>query len=170
MKAICVFGLLLMAAFAGILRAQETWPTPYSADEIRDAWVEGFAIVTRTRTPDGVSTSRTEVIEWTTEGAVIIDQQLDTTGAPKGEGTSISVSWEELRAHAVFSKETTSRLRQTRATPLGELNGWAYSTVDGEDFTEFFFADGLPGPPAVYSQAVGGEIVFLAEQLERSVK
>lgn len=59
---------LILAVPAAAQEAEEFLPTPYSAEEIRDAWVEGFEVTTRTRSAEGEIYSRTRVVAWSEEG------------------------------------------------------------------------------------------------------
>ncbi len=148
----------------------ETLPTPYTAEQIRDAYVKGLKIVTRYTSAKGVKSSLSEVVEWSAEGMTISDQPLDDSGTPEGDAQSAQATWEELRDHAKFPAEQAQRERTRRKTPLGDAEGWLYVlTGKGGVTSEFFFADAWPGAPVVYSQIHDGEVRFKAEMIERSV-
>jgi hypothetical protein len=160
-------GVVFLLALAGQAET-ESWPTPYTAEEIRDEWVQGFWLDTRVETPEGVKTHRTEVIKWSTEGAVLRERPTEVGEETPEESTPINVTWEQLRSHALFDKATTERRRETRQTPLGTLEGWLFIRTTSEGTAELFFAEGLPGPPVIYSQTgVDGVKNFQATQVAR---
>ena len=151
-----------------LLAAEDFLPTPYTAEEIRDAWQVGLQVTTRVRTTDGEGYSRTEVLEWSEEGFCMSDRAVTTDGELIDDQVSVySGTWAELRDHAKFPVSTTRRERAERDTPLGKLEGWLY-VIRGEDGdSELFFADGLPGPPLIYRKSDLGAGDFVAEQVSR---
>lgn len=159
---------LLTTLSPTILRGDgENLPTPYSAEQIRDAWRQGHQIKTRITSAQGVVTTVTTVTEWYPEGLTLTDQSLDENGAPKGEATSGKVTWPGMRNNALFPAASTSRERAVRDTVLGKLEGWLYKVECGAGCnSEFFFADATPGPPVLYSKTQDGERQFLAEMIE----
>lgn len=163
--------VMLLPILALAEHETEYLPTPYTAEEIRDAWVEGFEVTTRTRSAAGETYSQTRVVAWTEKGFAIVDKELDAQGRerPGAGGTHYSGTWEELRLHARFPASSATREREVRETPLGQLEGWLYKVQGEEGLTEFFFADNLPGPPVVYSREGHGLDGFVAEQIERRV-
>jgi hypothetical protein len=148
---------------------EEFLPTPYTAEEIRDAWRVGFEVTTRVRAAEGETYSRTRVLEWTEEGFRMSEQAVDAAGASAGDEESFySGTWVELRDHARFRTSSATRERVERDTPLGRLEGWIYRVRSDDGESEFFFADGLPGPPVDYAKTRAGENVFIAEQVSRA--
>ena len=55
---------------AGPAQAEQL-PTPFTADQIREEWVEGLTLVMHTRTPAGESWDRWTVVTSDAEGAEI---------------------------------------------------------------------------------------------------
>ena len=161
----CIGAMLLIVPST----AEDYLPTPYTAEQIRDAWQVGFEVTTRTQSADGLVFSRTKVLEWSEEGFRMSDRAVSEAGVPTDEEVSYySGSWAELRDHARFPVAKSSRERVQRDAPLGNLEGWLYR-VQGEDSeSEFFFADGLPGPPVVYRQIGPDGGGFVAEQVART--
>lgn len=148
----------------------EHLPTPYSAEQIRDAWQVGLTVVTHVWTPRGESTSHTIVTDWTEDQVSMIEQPLDDKGEAVGEPNPIKVSWIDLRDHARFPKAAATRERGTRTTPLGALEGWLYTMKHDEtNQSEFFFADAFPGPPVVFLRRSDGEVIMRAEMIERDL-
>ena len=150
------------------LAAQETLPTSYSAEEIREAFRVGLEMKTHNWTPDGEEVSVSRVESWSPEGVRINTHFVHSSGEILGEEQSFESTWEELRDHALFYSSTATRERATQATAIGELEGWRYEVAgEGDQRMEFFFADSLPGPPIVYAHFEGDTQVFRAEVIER---
>ena len=153
---------------SSIVSAQEYLPTPYTAEEIREAWQVGFELTTHHMTPEGEEISMTRVEAWSQGKVEMSAVTFDIAGDPKGEPRLVESTWEELRDHARFPSAIAARERAQRETVMGELEGWLYR-VAGEEGrrSEFFFADGLPGPPVVYSHFEGDAEVLRVEMIDR---
>jgi hypothetical protein len=142
---------------------------PFTAEQIREEWIQGFQLRVRRWTPVE------EVIEnWTVvyadgDGADIQAFNLNEAGEHVGEPRVESTSWIELRDHASFPADRATREEATRETALGELQGWLYTVEDTEAGTisEFFFAETCPGAPVVFRVFKDGQVVSEFEQLER---
>lgn len=139
----------------------ETLPTPYTAEQIRDAWTEGLEVWATVKMQGNEQASVMEVEGWSPEGATICSQARDAAGEPLGRRQCAESTWEELRLHGSFPAGRASRERHSETTPLGDLEGWLYR-LEGEDglVTESFFADSTPGTPAIMRRTKGGEIFF----------
>ena len=125
-------------------------------------------MTTQVRTTDGESYSRTEVLEWSEEAFRMSERAVSADGELIDDQVSFySGTWAELRDHAKFPVSTTTRERAERDTPLGRLKGWLYSLSGEGGESEFFFADGLPGPPVIYRKSDLGAGDFVAEQVSR---
>ncbi|REJ73862.1 MAG: hypothetical protein DWQ36_03315 [Acidobacteria bacterium] len=151
----------------------EFLPTPYSAEQIRDAWSEGFWLDTRTTTAEGSRVGRTVVTAWSAEGCEMVEQPVAEDGSLGPASPVYRAAWTELRDHAKFPAQRARRERVRRSTPLGQLDGWLY-TVDqppAEDGSpmvrELFFPDALPGAPVFFRELRGDEEAFRAEQIAR---
>lgn len=144
--------------------------TPYTADEIRDGWVEGLEVVMRRWTPDGAVRERWTVVEADEAGCVTRIERLGPDGRPVGEPVSGRSTWDELRRHASFPAERAQRRWVDRETALGTFEGWSYTVEDPDagTVTEFFFADGYPGAPVWMQVRAGDAVVMELEQVERS--
>lgn len=147
-----------------------TLDPPFTAEEIRDEWVEGFTVVLRRWTPAESRSERWTVVGADAEGAEIEYALLDPDGRVIGAPTVARSTWIELRDHASFPAATATREWVERETPLGTLEGWAYRvSEEGSDATsELFFAASLPGAPVRMSTTEHGETVLALEQIERS--
>lgn len=134
-------------------------PTPFTADEIRDATPDGHTIDILTEELGTVSRHRTTFTECTADGAVIRTVALDATGAEAGEPVVGRSTWVELQAHASFPAEATVRSSDTLDTPLGRLDCLRYELRRGDDVMVFWFATELPGMPVHHSTVREGEPV-----------
>ncbi|MCP3960507.1 MAG: hypothetical protein GY719_21895 [bacterium] len=152
-----------------IATAPEILPLPFTAEQIRDEWVEGFSLVLQTETPKGQTRERWTVLSANEKGAEIEFVPIDAEGNAAGNPRTSRSSWEELRDHAAFPAAVSSREEIALDTALGQLDGWIYRTRSAEAGTEseFFFASSLPGAPVQMRVMKGGETVLEMAQLER---
>ena len=140
---------------------------PFTADEIRDEWVEGFRLLIRRTTPAAVKIERWTVISADDEGAEIEYATLDEDNNVADSGV-LGTTWVELRDHASFPAATASREWVTRSTGLGTYDGWLYRvTGDGGAVEEYFFVPTLPGAPVQMKIVNGNQTVFELEQMAR---
>jgi hypothetical protein len=145
-------------------------PRPFTADQIRDEWVVGYEVTWRRWTPDNETRERWQVVAADAEGVDIASTPLDADGGAAGEPRVEHSTWTDLRDHASFPEDHATREMVTRATPLGELEGWLY-TVRGpkeDTVTEYFFANRFPGAPVLMRVELGGVPVMIMEQVARS--
>jgi len=142
---------------------------PFTAEQIRDEWVEGFQLRVRRWTADAEIVERWTVVRTDADGVDIESVVLDQSGSVAGETNVQTSSWVQLRDHASFPADRATREAVSRETPLGELQGWLYSVTDGKSgtVTEFFFAEALPGAPVFVHVLRDGEIVEIFEQVKR---
>ncbi len=147
----------------------ELLPTPFSAEQIRDEWILGLTLVMHTRSPEGESRDRWQVVAADDEGAEIELTPIDAEGAATGEAKVERSAWTELRDHASYPATVASREQTTRDTALGQLDGWLYTVRDeatGAE-TEVFFAESLPGAPVEMRMSKDGAVVLEMTQVER---
>lgn len=142
---------------------------PFTADQIRDEWTEGFQLRIRRWTPKAEIFEVWTVIDADADGVDIESKAMDEAGAPVGEARVQTSTWVQLRDHASFPVDRATRESVSRETPLGELQGWLYTVSDPSTgaVTELFFAETLPGAPVFVHVLSGGEIVEIFEQVER---
>ena len=140
---------------------------PFTADEIRDEWVEGFRLLIRRTTPVAVKIERWTVISADDEGAEIEYAILDEDNNVS-ESAVRGTTWVELRDHASFPAATTTREWVTRSTGLGTYDGWLYRVAgDSGVVEEYFFVPSLPGAPVEMKILDGDTTVFTLEQMAR---
>jgi hypothetical protein len=144
-------------------------PRPFTAEQIRAEMAPGFTAVLGRRTPEGESRQRWTVVAADAEGVEIEYAALDGAGRPTGEPRVAHSGWVELRDHATFPADRSTREEVTRDTALGRLDGWLYTVRDPDAGTvaEFFFAAAYPGAPVEMRVTQGGETVMEMRQLER---
>ena len=118
-------------------------PTPFTADEIRDATGAGAIIHLLLEGPDGPLGIRfAEAVDMLAEGATLDRWAADDPRAV----VSDRVTWIELQGHAAFDAATTSVSTVSLTTPLGDLTCRRYDTDDGV----FWFSIDHPGMPVQY--------------------
>jgi hypothetical protein len=144
--------------------------TPFTAEQIRDAMPVGLILEIRRAAGGQESRQRWTVVAADAEGVEIEYTPLDAAREPAGEPEVARSAWVELRDHARFPPEHTTRHEAVRDTPLGKLDGWVYTVADpdGGTVTEFFFARSLPGAPVVMRATRGEEVVAEMAQLSRN--
>jgi hypothetical protein len=142
---------------------------PFTAEQIRDEWIEGLTLVLERTTAEGPSRQRWTVVRADADGAEIEYAILDAAGNPTGEKKVERSAWVELRDHASFPVGHSRREPATRETPLGTLDGWVYTVEDPQDGTlnELFFATSLPGAPVLMSMSRNGEVLARMAMVER---
>jgi hypothetical protein len=141
---------------------------PFTAEEIRAEMIEGFSVLLRRSTPETTSLERWTVVKADDEGVEIEYTTVAEDGTLAGEPSIQRSSWIELRDHATFAAETSTREWASRSTAFGELEGWLYR-VEREDGTvqEFFFVPTMPGAPVLMGVLEGQNAILELEQLER---
>jgi len=143
---------------------------PFTAEQIRNEWVDGLQITIRKWTPEAEAFELWTVVQNDADGVEIESVNLDAGGVGVGETENHRSGWVELRDHASFPSDRATRERVVRETALGELDGWLYrvADTDASRSSEFFFAESLPGAPVFVHVLQDGEIVEIFEQVERS--
>lgn len=142
---------------------------PFSADEIRRAWVPGLVLELQRKTSEGERLERWTVMASDADGTYIEYATFDAEGAVTGEPRLERTAWVELRDHASFKADRSRREKTTRETALGTLDGWLYTVEDPESGTlsEFFFARSYPGAPVQVRVTRGEELIMELIQLAR---
>jgi hypothetical protein len=134
---------------AGVSTASsDTYPTPYSAEEIRDATRPGRAYTWRVEVSGKAAVERT-----------VAFTRVDAEGAEiTGDGVAQRVTWEELRKHAEFPRALVTTREETVTVPAGTYDCVVYVIADpaaGETST-FYFAKAMPGAPVLFFSDKGG--------------
>jgi hypothetical protein len=118
-------------------------PTPFTAEEIRDATGAGKLIRLLLEGPDGPLGEHINRFRDTDAEGATLDRW-----APEDPNAIVSdrVTWTELQGHAAFDADTTSVSTVALSTPLGDLTCRRYDTEDGV----FWFSIAHPGMPVQY--------------------
>jgi hypothetical protein len=158
---------LALAAFAdspGAAHAPATLPTPYTTEQIRDAWQPGLSVEMRVIAAGGESRRRLTVVSATPDAVVIREESVAANGAASEPPTESSARWSELRDHALFEASKATRERAECRSQLGAMPGWRYVVpqADGSTVT-MCFADATPGPPVEYEAARDGKRLLRME-------
>jgi hypothetical protein len=156
------------------LEVPDTLPTPFTAEQIRDAMPVGTRLDLRTISDAGLSTTRMEVMQADAVAASIRMTPVDAQGQPTGPSTEDASFWTDLRDHARFVHPAADRRRASFRTADGLYEGWQYTvpvppTATAPGGVEvYLFADELPGPPLSWSEVRGGRTVRQSEQRNRT--
>jgi hypothetical protein len=149
-------------------------PTPYTAEQIRDATKVGRTYEFIIEKPDGPPERlRMKFVAVTAQGTTVESVPLDGTGKPKGEMKRAESTWAELRDHARYPKAGTTIEETTTITPAGTFACKRYTVVEqkpaGEERTVACFASDLPGPPVELRKEMGGQLVMTMSLLRHEV-
>ena len=130
--------------------APETLPTPYTAEQIRDAMPVGTVIRLKMEVSgQPLTEQRWTVTAADAEGCTIHSEVLDAgTGALLVDEGSDASRWDELRDHAAFPAAHTTQAEGEITVPAGTFATRIYhvSAPDAPS-RHFWFSPDLPGPP-----------------------
>lgn len=126
-------------------------PTPFTADEIRDASGSGKTIRILVEEPEDEAFERVNrFTECDDEGATLERWRVAPDGGVDGEIASARVTWLELQGHAAFPAERTTVDEETIDLPIGRVECLRYETRDEAPDAAaetFWFARMFPGMP-----------------------
>ena len=138
----------------------EMAPTPYTADQIREASPAGRRYEW-THEEKGKPTTRRVVTFREVDGASaeLETTVLDETGHTTGEAQRKRATGVELRDHASFPRQSVVISDETITVPAGTFDCRLYTVTGGEVVSRFWFAKTLPGAPVRLVTTKGGEVV-----------
>jgi hypothetical protein len=151
-RLLTLFIVLSCATAAAAPKATpEFAPTPYTAEQIRDAThlgrtyefkreVAGRPPATRTMTFVRVSLLDADVKSTT----------RDEAGKDLEPAETSTSTWEEFRKHAEFPKAVVTITEETVTVPAGKFDCVVYSVAGEGTVTRFFFAKSMPGAPVLF--------------------
>ncbi len=125
-------------------------PTPYTAEQIRDATHQGrrylFRVTLGTESP---LTREMRFVRVDAQGATIASSMRDADGREVAPAEESTVTWEELRQHALFPARATTITDESIDVAAGHFETRHYTVRDDEEGTtsHFWFANDLPGAP-----------------------
>lgn len=133
--------------------------TPFTADQIRGNCPTGRTTVTVATAPDGSTTRQvSRFVRTDADGAEISWEVVGADGSVVEKGASIA-TWEELRRHALFPADRTSRDEVTITTALGQSTCLHYMVEAPDATREFWFDLDRPGMPILTrSTTVDGDV------------
>ena len=147
-------------------------PTPFSAEEIREASPSGHFAVFLVEA-EGADSFRlvSEFTKVTAEMAEFRGWRESMEGVVIGELMTASATWAELQAHASFPENQTEISEGMVEVPAGSYACWIYS-IKGEDgkLKEMAFAKKLPGPPVSMRILANGNVVYSMKLVETGMR
>lgn len=145
-------------------------PTPFTADEIREACPVGRTIRVRVDAAGEPSYHRvSRYVECDQAGALLERSRLSLDGERLGEPELDRVTWLDLQTHASFPVEATTIEPERIETEIGELDCLRYTVRDGADERVFWFARDMPGMPLRTQASTNGQVVTATSVVERTI-
>ncbi|MGC6494543.1 MAG: hypothetical protein ACON5B_17035 [Myxococcota bacterium] len=172
--AVPLFLLLMACPKKTEVTTMSKWaPTPYTADQIRDAMPTDTRLVFRVTLPE-----RTEVWDWrvteaTPDSVVFLYKTIVPGGGPEASTeTSARSLWSELRDHARFEREALTVTRHEAKVAAGAFEAHRYTvetTTDaGATSIKYMdFAVDVAGPPVYMEHLIDGQRVMTMELMSR---
>lgn len=140
---------------------------PYTAEQIRAACREGRTITFVTESPGKPPQQRKmRFLAVDDERATISDEAMDDVGKTIGSPETEVATWEQLRRHASFPKESTTIADAVAEVPAGSFPCKRYTVVEGTKKRTMCFANELPGPPVEMTIEEDGKLVLSMELLK----
>ena len=175
-RALCLCALLL-AACETPQHGQDVapWPdsgagpTPYTSAQIRAAHPSGTTV--RWQMKQAGERAPDQVMEFVECGpnSALVRQWGERDGEVVGGVVEARSTWDELRDHARFDAEMTTREAATVTVAGGTFSCWLYSVREVARpgvVQRFFFAHERPGPPVLYVLTSDGEEQLRMELLD----
>lgn len=146
-------------------------PTPYTAEQIRDATHVGRSYEFKREIPGVPTTLRTMTfVRVGPNDADIKTTVKDEAGAEVEAETTSTSTWEELRKHAEFPKAMLAVTEESVPVPAGIYDCMVYTLTDASkpeiEVTRFYFAKNMPGAPVFFSVEKNGKR-FMTSSLVR---
>ncbi|MBI5490215.1 MAG: hypothetical protein HY905_22965 [Deltaproteobacteria bacterium] len=132
-------------------------PTPYTAEQIRDASRPGRTyryLVEIPGAPNAVREIRFEAVD--VESATLRSTTTDEAGNVLQATEPMTVAWEELRRHALFPQDAVELTEAEVTVPAGTFVCVVYTVTTAEGVEVYQFAKDLPGPPVRFWTEAGG--------------
>ena len=155
-----------MASDPHRLRADHL-PTPFTADEIRDASRPGRTV--RSLVVSAGAEPHVRVMRVVSSDADGGERDFWTETPdrrPLSDPEREQSTWLELQAHASMPADITRIHEETIVIPAGRYDCLRYTRADGEMVDTFWFAKSAPGAPVRFEKRRGGELVFSSTAIE----
>jgi hypothetical protein len=145
-------------------------PTPYSADQLRDANRPGTLY--RYKVETSGEPVLVKVLEFTAgtsaESAEVKDEILDEAGQAKRPAMVEHASWENLRRHAEFPRAALKVEPGSIEVPAGKFDAMVYTVnLPSGDTERLYFAKSYAGPPVLFYRERGGVRIMTSTLIER---
>jgi hypothetical protein len=166
MRAMLRRALLLPLAAAFVVAAAEVAfaPTPYTAQQIREATRVGRTYEFLMERPGAPPMRRRLTFVAVNADRATVERVMIDGAGRVTESTRDDSTWEEMRQHAQYPQASTTIEPVTVTTPAGTFRCHRYTVVearkDEEARTVASFADDLPGPPVLMRKEVAGKTVM----------
>jgi hypothetical protein len=145
-------------------------PTPFTADEIRDASPPGQTLRLRVEVHGQAPFIRlNRYVEVDAEGASVERSAFSMEGEPLGPPEMQRMTWLQLQRHASFPLEATRIEQESIDTPMGRLDCLRYTVGEGDSVQTFWFATALPGMPVKFMSTEAGRTTSVVTMLEKQV-
>ncbi|MBI5537282.1 MAG: hypothetical protein HY898_31460 [Deltaproteobacteria bacterium] len=148
--------------------ATELAPTPFTAEQIRDATKPG-----RTYRWKVEAAGKPVVIKQVTLAQVEPARVLITTMLEDEKGKVLESNpgawstWDALRKHAEFPKSAVTTRKESVTVPAGTFPCIVYVVKEeGGEITTYWFAESLPGAPVQFKTEKDGKEVLISRLLE----
>lgn len=149
---------------------QVSLPRPFTTLQLRGAFVVGSQLSLRVSAFDKSTVHYWKVLEADVEGLSLERLMPEPGEDPNNHARTQRLTWVELLELCTFAEDLRgSRVRASRDTVLGELDGWYYEldSIGEAPARQLFFGDAYPGPPLWARASVGGT-TLLVEVIARS--
>lgn len=143
-------------------------PTPFSADQIRDASRVGRRIRIRTDAAGETTFREVRYVATDADGATQQFIPTDADGNQAGPPVERRSAWRDLQGHASFAADRTTVEETSHDLAWGTEPCWLFRVSDGEAETRYWFARRLPGMPVIVESWVRGELVERREIISTS--
>ncbi|MFT4539529.1 MAG: hypothetical protein ACI835_001976 [Planctomycetota bacterium] len=145
-------------------------PFPYKPEQIRASNSPGSTVVFMVEN-QGLPPSRMSFEFGDTDGEwvsfITRVNRMDGTEAVPPD--TLSVRWSELRDHASFPADATTRSEVTITVPIGTHEAWLYQVEEGEGVTSrYWFSKKRAGPPLLVQSERAGIVFMKMEMIEES--
>jgi hypothetical protein len=133
-------------------------PTPYTAEQIRDASHVGRTYVFRVERAGQLATLHSITFTSVTPDAAELRTETRDEHGAITEGPTVShAAWDELRRHAEFPRDATTVSHESITVPVGTFECTVYVVRgEGGEVSHFYFARERPGPPVMFYVERGG--------------
>jgi hypothetical protein len=135
-------------------------PTPYSAEEIRAAHPDGTELCWQMTQNGERGPDQWMQFSEGDEHGVTVWQWSERAGDVIGAPAEQYSTWAELRDHARFDAEMTTREAATAKVAAGTFACWLYTVREVARpgvVQQYYFAHARPGPPVLYVLTSDGE-------------